>query len=200
MSNWKEIVGAVAPGLATVLGGPLAGGVVSILAEKLLGQSSGDAVQDEAKIAGMLSGGITPEIRARIVEAETALKMEAMKVGLEEKRIDAGIEQSFLADVSDARKTHGTDRDLVAMGVAVLLIWSALTAGTLFGLYNILSGGIKIQDVGIVATVFTVLGSVVGYVSNAAQQVLSYFYGSSRGSDRKTMVMTEAITSAGRRA
>lgn len=192
--NWKDIVGGIAPGLATALGGPLAGAAVGVLAEKLLGKSSGDPVADEAKVAGMLSAGLTPELRAKVIEAETSLKVEAMRMGLEEKRIDLDTDKAYLADVADARKTAGMDKDVLGLGIAVLVIWAILTAGTLWGLYSVLLGGIEIKDVGIVATVFTVLGSTVGYVSNSAQQVLSYYFGSSRGSLIKTREMAQAIS------
>jgi hypothetical protein len=201
MSKWKEVIAAVAPGLATALtgGNLLAGAAVKALADNLLGGSTGDPVADEAKIAGLVSGGMTPELRAKIIDAETMLKTEAMKIGLEEKRIDANLEIATLADVADARKTHGTGDEVIKLAWAVLVTWGALTAATLYGLYSVLAGGIEIKDVGVVATVFTVLGSTVGYISNSAQQVLSYYFGSSRGSNQKTAVMAEAISNAGKR-
>lgn len=192
MSDWKKIVGIVAPGLATTLAGPLAGGAVKILADKLLGGSTGDPVADEAKIAGMLAGGITPEIRLRLVEAENALKIETMK-------IDADLDKAYLGDVADARKAHAGNADILTLGIIILVVWALLTGATLYGLFLMLSGGVEIKDVGIVATVFTVLGSTVGYVSNIAQQVVGFYFGSSRGSTQKTVAMTDAITAAGRR-
>jgi hypothetical protein len=193
--DWKAIVGNVAPGLATAFGGPLAGAAVGMLAKSILGETSGDKAKDEAALAEALSGGMTPELRAKVIETEASLKIEAMRMGLEEKKVEQQTEIAYLGDVADARKAHGGDKDIMWMGACVLIAWAVLTAGTLAGLYSLLHGGIEIKDVGVVATVFTVLGSVVGYVSNAAQQVLSYFYGSSRGSDRKTMAMSEAISS-----
>jgi hypothetical protein len=46
-----------------------------------------------------------------------------------------------------------------------------------------------------VAAVFGFLGTVVGYVAANAQQVVSYFFGSSRGSQDKSAAMAEAIKS-----
>jgi hypothetical protein len=192
MSNWKELVGAVAPGLATALGGPLMGGAVAVLANKLLGGSTGDPVTDEAKIAGILANGITPEVRLRLAEAENAFRLEMRKV-------DASVETEYLRDVQDARKTHGSNADILTLGVVILLVWALLTGATLTGLYLMLTGGIKVEDVGIVATVFTVLGSTIGYVSNIAQQVVGYYYGSSRGSTQKNELLSGAVTSVGKR-
>lgn len=186
MSDWKKVVGAVAPGLATALGGPLAGAAVGILADKVLGGSTGDPVADEAKIAGIVSGGLTPELRARVIDAESALKMATLQV-------NSDIEKAYLSDVQDARKTHGGNADIMILGGIILLAWAVLTGGTLYALHQMLTGGIEIKDVGIVATVFTVLGSTVGYVSNVAQQVVGFYFGSSRGSAQKTEAMANAI-------
>lgn len=73
--DWKSVVGTIAPGLATVLAGPLAGGAVKVLADTLLGGSTGDQVADEAKLAGLLAGGVTPELRAKILEAEQQIRL-----------------------------------------------------------------------------------------------------------------------------
>lgn len=196
--DWKTVVASVAPGLATALGGPLAGGVVAVLADKLLGGSTGDPVQDEARVAGVLSGGITPEIRAKILEGEQALKLAVINAGLETKRIDADTDKAVLEDIKDARKTGGANRDLFLLGSIILTAWALLTAGTLWGLFAVLTGQIKL-DIAIVATVFTVIGSVVGYISNIAQQVVSFWFGSSRGSTNKGDAMADAIVSAAKR-
>lgn len=196
--DWKQIVASVAPGLATALGGPLAGGVVAVLAEKLLGGSTGDPVADEAKLAGMLSGGLTPELRAQVLAAEQALKLAVVQAGLEERRIEAELDKANLADVDSARRTHGANRDLVVMGSVILVAWALLSAATLWGLFRVVGQETKL-DPATIAVVFTVVGTILGYVSGTAQQVVSYFFGSSRGSTQKTDAMADAITTAGRR-
>jgi hypothetical protein len=82
------------------------------------------------------------------------------------------------------------------LGTVVLLGWVALTGVTLFGLYCLLTKGIDVKDVGTVATAFTILGSIMGYVSNSAQQVLGYYFGTSRGSEAKTHMLAGAVSSA----
>ena len=54
-----------------------------------------------------------------------------------------------------------------------------------------------IKDVAIVATVAGLVGTVVGYVAANAQQVVSYFFGSSRGSADKTAAMATTISRLG---
>lgn len=192
--NWKELVAGVAPGLATVLGGPLAGAAVSALAKQLTGASSGDAVKDEATVAGLLAGGMTPEIRSAIVAADKEVRIAIINAGTREKEIEAGSDAKVLEDVQDARKHNAGNADVLTMGIIILVAWALLMGGTLWALYEMLVGGIQIKDVGVVATVFTVLGSLVGYVSNVAQQVVGFFFGSSRGSAQKTIELANAIS------
>lgn len=193
MSDWKKIVGAVAPGLATALGGPLAGAAIGVIADKLLGDDANVQPPEviESRLNDVLAGGLTPELRAKIIDAESALKVETLK-------INADVEKAYLSDVGDARKTHGTSDSVMHLAWGVLGAWVVLTGVTLYGLISILTGGIKIEDVGIVATVFTVMGSTVGYVSNSAQQVLSYYFGSSRGSATKTDILAASVSSVRR--
>lgn len=194
--DWKEVVRSVAPALGTLALGPLGGGVVKVLADKVLGGSSGDEAQDEAALAAVMAGPMTPELRAKIIESENAVKTAIIAAGIREKEIDAETERAYLADVQQARDVHRTDGSVMVMASWVLIGWLLLTLGTLGGLFAVLMGGIRLGDVGIVATVFTVIGSTLGYVSNSAQQVLSYYFGSSRGSAQKTSALTTSVISA----
>lgn len=197
--DWKQIIASVAPGLATALGGPLAGGVVAVLADKLAPSgATGDPQADEAAVATALAGGMTPELRAQVLAAEQSLKLAVVQAGLEGRRIDADIDKANLADVANARGTHGTSRDLVLMGSVILLAWALLSAGTLWGLFKVVGQESKL-DPATIAVVFTVVGTILGYVSGTAQQVVSYFFGSSRGSAQKTDAMSTAIAEVGRR-
>ena len=63
MSNWKAIVGTVAPALATALGGPLAGVAVKAIADKVLGKPAAT----EADVAA----AIEAQDRARAREIAT---------------------------------------------------------------------------------------------------------------------------------
>ncbi len=196
--DWKQIVGTGAPILATMFGTPALGAAVSVLAKSVLGSSSGDVAKDETALSQVFAGGMTPELQTKVLEAESVMKVKLAELKVEEKKVDRDIEVAYLGDVGDARKNHHGDRSLTFMGAGVLIAWALLMGMTLGGLYYILIGGAKITDVGMVATVFTVMGSVVGYVSNAGQQVLSYFFGSSRGFDRNTTALRESVSNVGR--
>jgi len=188
--DWREVVRGVAPGLAALAGGPLAGSVVKVLAENILGRP--DAT--EADLQEALAGGATPEVRKAIIDSQAQIKLALIQAGVDQRKLDAEIERAYLSDVDSARRAHGTNKDVVHMAYAILAVWALLTGGTLWGLYQMATGGIQLSDAGLAATVFTLLGSLTGYVSNAAQQILGYFFGSSRGSAEKTTALTEAVT------
>jgi hypothetical protein len=86
--DWKSIVGTVAPGIATALGGPLAGVAVRALSEKLLGHSDGSEADVEAAIMGA-----TPD---------TLLKMKELDYDFKKHMSDAGIELEKLASTDRA--------------------------------------------------------------------------------------------------
>lgn len=169
--GWRDVVRQVAPGLAALAGGPASGVVVKVLAENILGKPTAT----EAELQQALAGPMTPELRKAILAAETSVTL------------------AYLKDVADARRQHAGKPEVMRMGYAVLAVWALLTGGTLWGLYEMATGGIRMADPGLAATVFTLVGSLTGYVSNAAQQVLSYAFGSSRGSAEKTDAMANAL-------
>lgn len=193
MSGWKDVVSAVAPGLATILGGPLAGGVVSILTEKLLGGSTGDPVQDEAKIAGILAGPMTPELRAKIVESETAFKIEAMKVGLEEKRIAADTERAYLADVQQARtsmtaiQTSEAAPWWVKAQQPILALLAVIGFLACIGMLFAISFSGSIMD----TTVKDILIYALGTLTGVVLMIYNFFFGTSDGSRRNQQALAD---------
>lgn len=182
------------------LGALATGGVPGLVtaAAAAIGQALGSPVDPSPRGIDQAMAKATPEQVVALQQVEASMKVRFRELDTEDRRIDADTEKAFLADVEGARKAHGTDKDILVLGVCVLALWGLLTAGTMWGLYELLTGGIKVADVGIVATVFTVLGSIVGYVSNIAQQVIGYYFGTSRGSAKKTDMMGEAISQARR--
>jgi len=194
----KKLVAGVAPGLAAVFGGPLAGSAVAVLADKLLGGSSGNKDLDEVNLVAALNGGITPEVRAAIVAADKEVRLAVIAAGVRERELDSEVDKAVLADTANARQHGAGNGDLLTLGVIILVVWAVLTGATLYGLFALLTGEVKIVDVGVVATIFTVLGSTIGYVSGIAQQVVSFFFGSSRGSLAKTNVMGATIVAQAR--
>lgn len=195
MSKWKEIVGAVAPGLATVLGGPLAGGVVSVLADKLLGGSSGDPVADEAKIAGVLAGGVTPEIRSKIIETEAQLKIEAMKFGVREKEIEADVEKVAIADIGNAREAYARVATSADAPWYVKARQPVLALLAVLGFMACLGALLYISATGIVmdSSVKDILIYALGCLTSIVLMVYSFDFGTSSGSKDKNQMLSSLL-------
>lgn len=170
MSDWKDVLGAVAPGLATALGGPLAGAAVKVIADKVLGRPG--ASQEEV-VAALASGSLSGE---QIV----ALKAAEHQFHLEMERIDAGREAAGMADTGSARQ------QTVALAQAGSgIAWAAPVISTV-----IVSGFF-----GCVALLFVVertwdertanlLNVLFGALIPGFAQVCNYWLGSSAGSKR----------------
>lgn len=86
MGNLKAILSKLAPTLGTLIGGPLGGAVVSILAETF-------GVQDDPDIVTAALQSSDPEvIKANLSRAEAAFRAEAEKAVTVGKQIDAHVE------------------------------------------------------------------------------------------------------------
>ena len=175
MPDWKKIVGAVAPTIATALGGPLAGLGIKALSEALLGRS--DGTEDDISKA-LATAGTADMVKLREIDAQFAAQMKALDVDLE--RISA-------ADRDSARSREVKSGDAWTPRV----IGCLALGGFLWAVYWVLSGQVQgMTD----PTTVALVGTLVGYVSAKADQVVSYYFGSSAGSARKTEAMTEAMS------
>ncbi|CAA2101359.1 hypothetical protein [Variovorax paradoxus] len=92
--DWKATIGAVAPGLATALGGPLAGAAVKVIADKVFGNPNAT----EADVAAALASGSLTGDQVR------ALKQAEMEMQVEMARINQVADAAYLADTDSARK------------------------------------------------------------------------------------------------
>jgi len=155
----------VAPTLITTLGGPLAGLAVEA-ASAALGWTDATKEQVIEKLgAGNLSG-------AEIV----ALKQAEQALVLRLKELDIRLEEIEVQDRQGAR-----DREQRVGGVTTpVLAW--LVVGSFIGVvFGALFDDIEIDGV--------LAGTLIGYLSAKAEQVMSYYFGSSRGSDVKTLMI-----------
>jgi hypothetical protein len=116
------------------------------------------------------------------------------------RSIEADTERAYLQDAQNARQAHAGDKGVFWLGIAVLVTFLLDMIATFALIYAILTGGITIKDVGIIAAVFGILGTLNGYVAANAQQVISYYFGSSRGSTEKTREMADAVKALGQAA
>lgn len=175
MSDLRTIVKAVAPALATALGGPLAGSAVRVLSEQFLGTADGTSEQ----VAAALSVA-TP---AQIVE------LRRLDHDFNKALIDAGIKLEELAagDRANARAREAQVRDWVPGGLAALVV-----VGFGWALHRLLSGVAPPSESR------DVLFMMLGALASALAQVLAYYFGSSSGSREKTGALERFAARAGK--
>ena len=169
---WDDIgklIGGVAPTLATALGGPLAGAAVHTIAEAL-GVDVPPKFTSDSSFVGRLRdaiGGATPEQRAAIIKAEHDFEARMRELDIDLARLHAEDRQS-------ARQAFTRHRSFLvpAIAVMVMLAFFATVGGVLFGVP------------GLAAEHSVLAGTVVGYVSAKADQVVSFFFGSSEAADQ----------------
>lgn len=170
--DWKATLGAIAPGLATALGGPLAGAAVKVIADKVLGRPDASA----SEVAAALStGSLTGEQIVALKAAEQSFLVEMAKV-------DQASQAAAIDDTKSARQ-QTVDLAKESSGIA----WAAPVIST------IIVAGFFV----VVALLFWVertwdertaglLNNLFGALTISFGQVCNYWLGSSAGSRRST--------------
>lgn len=165
MMDWKRVLATVAPALATLAGGPLAGNIVREIGEKWLGKT--DATEQD------IAQAITTLPPAELV------KLKEIEAGILKTMQDAGIriEEIDAADRDSARRRAVDMRDFTPNGLAFLLL--ALFA---YVLHALMAG----QDIGQDGQIAMMM---IGGLIAANQQALNYFFGTTRASAEKTKTL-----------
>jgi hypothetical protein len=193
--DWKSLVGGIAPVLGTALGGPLGGVAIKVIADKLLGNPDAS----ETDVAAALSQGLTGEqvVALKAAENDFALKMKEMDIDV--LKINQAGDLAYVGDTSDARKAFGGNENVFVLGVCILVSFAVLMGFVLGGCFLLMTGYFKV-DPNVAAICAGLIGTVIGYVAANAQQVVSYFYGSSKSSkdsgDRIGQALTDSIKTA----
>jgi hypothetical protein len=157
MDKLLDIVKGVAPGLATALGGPLAGAAVGMLADKL-------GLPDKTVEA------VTQALTSNPANLEKLKELE-----LEFYKIDA----------QDRNSARNREVEMAKADVHFITknIASLLAIGTLSGsmIMTALIFFVDFPD-----SQENIIIFALGFLSSSATQVLSYYFGSSQGSKEKT--------------
>lgn len=184
--NLKTALGSIAPTIATMLGGPLAGTAVSALEGALgLAPGSGSDAVTQAVQAGM-----TPE-QIGAVRAADQHHLEMMgQQGIDLAKLNADHEAAMATtdagDRDSARKREIAVRGLTTPALAWLVVSASVGMGA-----AIITGHVSKDP-----TQAALVGTVIGYVFSEAKQVLAYYFGSSAGSDRKTELLAQSTPPA----
>lgn len=166
--NWLDTLKKLAPTVASALGGPLAGVAVTAL-----GELFGVAEPTQDKIKALIENGqMTGQQIADIRALELKLNGEEAERGFRYAELE-------FKDRDSARRAN------VDGGTQKYLFWLSLVllATTLSVEGTVLFNGVPSSAPELV------VGRILGLMDSVALMVLSYWYGTSSGSDRKTAMM-----------
>lgn len=168
-NDWKSIIGAVAPTIATILGGPVAGTAVGALSSALLGKPDGT----EAEVAAAVQTA-TPEILAKIKQADADLKTALANAGVR-------IEEVAAADRASARNREIQTKDYTTRGLAV--IYTLIYFAVLWAVWQY-----EVPD-----SMHDTLNVLIGVLTASQAAIMNYYFGSSSGSDAKTAILDRVV-------
>ena len=193
----KTALASIAPTIATMLGGPLAGTAVTSL-EGALGLTPGSGEDGITKV--LQAGALTPDqiTAVRAADQRHAEVMGQQGIDLAKLNADtaAASEQVAVNNTIDARKNNSGRNETWSIAVVILLTFAAVMCAVLWGCWLLLQGGITIKDVSVVAAISGLVGSIVGYVAANAQTVVNFIFGGSMGSESKTKALSDAVNTA----
>ena len=157
---------SIAPTIATAMGGPLAGMAVEAIS-KAIGVDPSE-VQNTIN-----SGKMTADQIASLQQAELALKARAQEMGLD-------FEKLAVADRASARQMQMTTGSFVPplLSVLVVVAWATIQ-------YFLLTHVID-------PTMRELVARVLGTLDGALMLVLSFYFGSSAGSQAKDTMLHQS--------
>jgi len=168
--DWRETIRAVAPGIATALGGPLAGAAVKIIGDKVLGRPDATAEDVEAALS---SGALTGEQIVALKAAEQSFTLEMAKV-------DQALEATVIDDKKSAREMNSATHSPVP---AILSYFVTI------GYFGVLAG---MMTKWLVVADSQVALMMLGSLTTAWGSVLAFWFGSTRDSARKTDLLAQS--------
>ena len=160
LKTFGPLIGSVAPTIATALGGPIAGMAIKALSGALFGHQDGT----EEDIMTALANPTGDQL--------TALKKIDADFKIQMKQLDIDLVRITVDDRKSARDMQVVTKSWLVPTLATMIIaaFIAVTFATLMGYAKIESA---------------LAGTLVGYISAKAELVLSFYFGSSAGSEKK---------------
>ena len=155
----------IAPTVATALGGPLAGMAVSAIS-KAIGV-------DEDKVSDLIKDNkLTAEQIAQVKLAEIELQKQAQELGLNFAKLEVD-------DRKSAREMQATTRSIVPPALAAIV-----TVGFFGIMVMMLLGKVDSNNPAILM--------MLGSLGTAWTGIISYYFGSSAGSQAKTDLLSKS--------
>ena len=170
LGKFGDLIGAVAPTIATALGGPLAGMAVKAISSALLGHDAGS----EDDINAALSNATPDQI--------TALKKIDADFKVQMKSLDIDLDKISEQDRESAREMQSSTRDWIPRALAILVT---------VGFFGII---IYMMRFGMPSSGSEALLLLLGSLGTAWTSVMSFYFGSSSGSQDKTDALTAHLS------
>ena len=164
-----KIVGAVAPTLATAIGGPLGGMAMKVVAD-VLGLPADSSEKDVSKA-----------MAAATPDQLLALKQADNDFAVRMKELDIDLERIAASDRDSARRRETQVRDWMPRVLAFVVV-----AGFMATVFLVLLGYVDGMKDPLMATT---VGTLIGFVSAKCEQVVAYYFGSSSSSQQKTQLL-----------
>ncbi len=161
--DWKKTLGAIAPTLATALGGPLAGAATKFLAGSLLRDENASIDQIEQAVIGA-----SPEQLTELKNLDYEFKVKMKELDIDVFKIEA-------QDRDSARTNH---KDSITPAILVYML-TALISVVIYMLFN------NVVPESNENTLYILLGAL----TTAWMQSVSYWTGTTKGSAEKTRLL-----------
>lgn len=166
--DWKSLVRTVAPSIASVFGTPLAGMAVSAVANAVLGPEEAKE-NPEKKLEAALATA-NPELLQKIKQADQDFKLKMEQLGVDLEKVAAEDRAS-----ARAREIAVKDKTPQILAFSYTLGYFALLFVVMFH---------DLPD-----AAHDLLNTLIGVLSAAQVGIMTYYFGSSAGSARKTELL-----------
>jgi len=168
-AKWIEAVATVAPSVASILGGPLAGTAVKAIASAF---GLGDAATEKDVEQAVLAMG--PEQIVALRQADIDLQKTLTQAGIDLERID----QEDRADARDMAKATSSVWIQASMMAVLLAVISGCLVAMFMGCMEPLGEATR-----------TMINTIVGGLLAALMATITFFTGSNKNSQQKDAML-----------
>lgn len=189
LKTLASVVGSIAPTLATMLGGPLAGTAVTAL-ESAFDLAPGSGADAITKVAQ--TGAMTPEIITAVRAADQKHAEIIGQQGIDLAKLNADHAAAFaqvnVQDRESARQRQMTLKDQTPARLAYMMIggFFAICIGQLVAFMGFPDAVAKMPP-----AAWAIVGNISGYLAAEAKAATSFYFGDTQASKTKTDALVD---------